>query len=873
MPGPGTTNQDIRQSILRSTPSMIGNAANTGVDTLLSNIDGEMGKLFEDRNILLTDGGTITFTGTQVQFTDNLKITVNQKISGAVPQVISLGSSSQNFTNSGDMLVAVLNRTAGTATLSIVTNGSALSAAVNANQEVFLIAKRVDAADGTQRLYWRNGFAQNAGQTLRLGQGGGSGTSGSGSDLDTLQFRAVFIEPFTEGPTNSVSAVNANTGFTNASYNAAKQMYTINYDASRTITANTSVTMHISGGSGPAFTVAAGDVVINLVTGEVRKITVIGSINSDGGAGTPFTIESAFASNPSAVACCVSQCVHTVDIYNYNANSTAAAISASFGSTAFSEIMVDYEDNAASGSNLWTPDVAPFCAYVGSTDNTNWMTLQTRTTNTTDQMQSDVAPTSGTSLYLRFFSARSSGTGFVNLLNYEAFMQKALGSASGATLWSAYGVTNSSTSPINCTLSVVGGKTQIALTGGLQYPIGVNSGNAYGILDVYVNGQMLPRYVAGSVPTSDGYYTEVSSTIIQLDKDYSSLALDFMIVYRVQVVDVSSQNSTAITQLQTNGLKNYLINGAFDLWQRQTSATIANGSSSYVAADRWYVKNGLGTSGVITMSQVTGTLPGSKYGCSVQITTAPTASQANVTELYQVIENPMSIDLINQSISASMYVKALGNVNQVGIQFAYATSEIKPTLFFGTEQLVTVNSSGFTLASLLNQNSGNTPTASGVIGIRVRITGVSSGNLYALNNGFVVEQAEVNIGATAMTFARAGRYFGEEVALCQRYYEKSYDIGTAPGTVVDTASWWSIGTNVTGGLLVSVGFKAEKRASPTVTGINPVSGGASWETSTNSASIASSILTVGLGSVTIGTSVTPAAQTAYKIHWTADAEI
>ena len=139
------TKQDARQVVLRAQAPFIGNAANEQLDVVFPRIDAEMAKLFEDRNILLTDGGTITFTGTQVQFSENLNLTLNQKISGAVPQVISLGSTSQNFPNNGDMLVAVIDRTAGTATVSIVSAGSALPAVVAANQEVFLIAKRVDA--------------------------------------------------------------------------------------------------------------------------------------------------------------------------------------------------------------------------------------------------------------------------------------------------------------------------------------------------------------------------------------------------------------------------------------------------------------------------------------------------------------------------------------------------------------------------------------------------------------------------------------------------------------------------------------------------------------------------------------------------------
>jgi hypothetical protein len=366
-----------------------------------------------------------------------------------------------------------------------------------------------------------------------------SGAS-TGSDLNSLQFRAVFVENFTESSTNAASAVNANAGFTNAVYNSSKQMYTMNYDASRTITTvGTAATLSGT----PSFTVAAGDVVVNFATGEVKKIA---SISSQ----TVYTLESAFASNLSAQAVCVSQAVHTVDVYNYTANATAAAISAAFPGSNFSEIMLDYKDNAAANSNLWTPDVAPFAAFVASTDNSNWTSLQVRVTNETDIMQSAICPTVGSSLYLRFFSDKTSGTGFINLISYEAFMQKALAQTQGGIVWSAYATTNSSTTAINCTLSVLGGKTTVTFNSPNQYALGVNSGQTYGVLDVSLNGQILPRFVSGSIPTGDSYYTELSGNAIQLDQNYSSQNLDLQVVLRTQIVDTSTTNTTNITNMQ-----------------------------------------------------------------------------------------------------------------------------------------------------------------------------------------------------------------------------------------------------------------------------------------------------------------------------------
>ena len=55
------TKFDTRQSLNRSALSMVGSAANAQLDSILSSVDGELAKLFEDRNALLTGGGQISY--------------------------------------------------------------------------------------------------------------------------------------------------------------------------------------------------------------------------------------------------------------------------------------------------------------------------------------------------------------------------------------------------------------------------------------------------------------------------------------------------------------------------------------------------------------------------------------------------------------------------------------------------------------------------------------------------------------------------------------------------------------------------------------------------------------------------------------------
>jgi hypothetical protein len=804
---------DARQTRYRNTPSALGNAADLALNTLLATIDGYQGKYLEDRNVLLVDGGLITYAtsglnGT-ISFTEGLNLVINQKISGAAPQVISLTSSNQTLTNN-QVLYATVNRTAGTATLTIA---SSLPSATYANQEIFLLALRKDAGDGTSRIYWRNGTAQNDGQTIRLGaSGSGSGGSGTGDDLASLNFRASLTELFDEGPSNAYTSVDSGAGKTDsANYSATSAYYRISYDASKTATTG-STTTNILVSATPSFTVKTGDII--MIGTEVRRITTVTSQTN--------LVTDAFSAAPTnGTQITISQAVHTKELYGLALDGNS--ISTEFAGASFNEILVDYEDTTTASDIIYDVNTTPVIAFTASLDNSSWSNVSTRSTNQTDTWQSTVFSTAGTALYLRFFANKTSGSGLVNILKYKVFLQKSLSASGTNPTNSAYAFLNGVGTPINCSLSVVSGKTRITLSN-ISYGVGSLSGTTKGALKVYVNGQLLPRFV-NSTLTPDGSYTEVSTTIIDLDKDYSAFNLPVQIDQEyILGGDSSTANTSNIAYINSHGFKNYLINSNFDFWQRGTAGTISNGNSSYVSVDRWYAKNALGTNGVLTLIQASGSTPGSKFGCSLQITTAPTAAQANGCELYQVVENIDSLDFLNKYASFGCYIKALGNVNQVGLSLVYNTSEAKPTTALGSESLITVNSSSFSLGQAIARSVGTLPGNSGVIGVKVRITGVSSGNLYDLNNGFVIEQAMLNQGTVLAPYMKAASNAQDELAMCQRFYQKSFPLTTTPaqsaglsGSV--TFARITTGANTNTALIV---FKQTmKTNTPTVTFYNP----------------------------------------------------
>jgi hypothetical protein len=163
---------------------MVGSASREDLQATLGFVDAELAKLFEDRNIQLIDGGLISFLGTSVQFTQPLKLHINSKVAGGAPVIIDLAATTRTTSADGRMIYAVINRTAGTAT--VTDDAATLPAVTSSNQEVILIAKRSDSGDGIKRLYFRNGTALDEGQTARLGSSG-SGAGNANEYIETLK--------------------------------------------------------------------------------------------------------------------------------------------------------------------------------------------------------------------------------------------------------------------------------------------------------------------------------------------------------------------------------------------------------------------------------------------------------------------------------------------------------------------------------------------------------------------------------------------------------------------------------------------------------------------------------------------------------------
>ena len=215
--------------------------------------------------------------------------------------------------------------------------------------------------------------------------------------------------------------------------------------------------------------------------------------------------------------------------------------------------------------------------------------------------------------------------------------------------------------------------------------------------------------------------------------------------------------------------RNRIINGNFDIWQRGTSFT-GNFYNSY-GADRW--SQGQYQSGAQSRQEVTlGQGPKSKYCMRVSDTTA----EATRSALSQMVEHNNSIDLAGQTVTLSFWIRFSASSRPATSEFVYQLSEydsIDPAH----------SSTGATRANDIVINNGSLPTvwtkythtvivASTMKNIGARFL-CAEQRAASSEGDFWYEIAEVQLeaGSVATPFER--RQYGQELALCQRYYYRN----------------------------------------------------------------------------------------------------
>jgi hypothetical protein len=225
--------------------------------------------------------------------------------------------------------------------------------------------------------------------------------------------------------------------------------------------------------------------------------------------------------------------------------------------------------------------------------------------------------------------------------------------------------------------------------------------------------------------------------------------------------------------------KNFIINGAFDIWQRGTSVAAGNG---VYTADRWSTFT---DSESRTVSrQVTGdttNLPNIQYCARMQRPASNTGTGRLI--IGSGLETANSIPLIGKPVTLSFYARAGANFSESAnglyarLQYGTGTDQ---NVFVGFTGNTTLVQETKTLTATWQRFSitGTFPANANQIGYQFGYT--PTGTAGAADY-FEITGVQLEIGSIATPFSRATGTLQSELAACQRYYWRS-----TPGSAYST---------------------------------------------------------------------------------------
>ncbi len=304
-----------------------------------------------------------------------------------------------------------------------------------------------------------------------------------------------------------------------------------------------------------------------------------------------------------------------------------------------------------------------------------------------------------------------------------------------------------------------------------------------------------------------------------------------------------------------NPNENIIINGNFDIWQR--GVTFTSITSNYTADRFKWTEVG---PGVVTITRST-EVPDeqSDFSLRVNVTTpdaSPIAAGDNYKILYPIegydaqifgagtanVQRAVLSFWVRSSVSGIHCVAFRNAANDRSFisEYTVAVADVWQYITFGVtldanlaSTWLTDNSSGIRISFALAVGS-TFQTPAGIW---------TAGNFHAsanqvnvmgtVSNDFHLARVKLEVGLDDTPFVR--RPFAQELALCQRYYQKSFNQSQAPvqnsGATAGSAQYNAhTASTVRGG--VAVTFAAMMRAAPTPTFYNPAAANALWRNST-----------------------------------------
>jgi len=309
------------------------------------------------------------------------------------------------------------------------------------------------------------------------------------------------------------------------------------------------------------------------------------------------------------------------------------------------------------------------------------------------------------------------------------------------------------------------------------------------------------------------------------------------------ITDASGGNTATINSftptVSNMAGRNRIINGDMRIDQRNAGASVTNVVGPLYSIDRFWTF-GTQASKFTAQRNAGGVTPPVGFTNYLGITSsgAYSVSSSDFFQLYQSIEGFNTADFgwgtaSAQTVTLSFWVRSSLTGTFGGSLLNGASNRVYPYSYnisaANTWEQKTVTIPGDTSGTWLTDNGagiylgfnlGSGSAHSGTAGLwsstayraptgATSVVGTSGATFY-------ITGVQLEAGSVATPFEH--RQYGQELVLCQRYYEKSYEIGTAPGAATQNGIIWSsqMQAFTTTFIGMSYTWKVQKRATPTI---------------------------------------------------------
>jgi hypothetical protein len=263
-----------------------------------------------------------------------------------------------------------------------------------------------------------------------------------------------------------------------------------------------------------------------------------------------------------------------------------------------------------------------------------------------------------------------------------------------------------------------------------------------------------------------------------------------------------------------NVLKNRIINGAMQVWQRGTSFTVAGGAVTYTA-DRFgsYTNN---TNMTISRNTSVPTTAGNLFPYSLQLQRPASSTQTNGLFLNQVIESVNCYDMAGQNVTLSFWAKAGANFSASGngivatIITGTVADQSNLSMLSGTWTGMVSNYYTPTITTTWTKYTYTIAIPSNVLEIGLQFNFLPTGTAGA-DDSLYITGVQLEVGTSATPFER--RLYGQELALCQRYCEQLTVVSGSPNRLLLGMATAQSTTTLYG----IYWYKVTKRVAPTTT--------------------------------------------------------